>query len=283
MIRNVKKINRRLMIIFILLSVLIGSLLTILYLPRLRSRVVMTASKAYENRTADQAIALSIPVHDSDTSLAWYPQMLTYNDRGGYNRMNNVNTELTIYYTFGDFSGYGSKAHAAFYDVESPYYASFFGGYVIGNAGGDWSQKPILLASVPHYDYTQLILSALGCPDKRLKFEYEVLETEEGVYTAGSDRWTRYDLRIETTGVTHPQRDFLMHDLQFGPSPLPAAYSPELIAGSFEPIVLYAVLYAKYYAAQDTEIMLYVLTADKQLLEQTDERLLSKTTLHFTD
>ncbi|MDN5298966.1 MAG: hypothetical protein PWP51_1519 [Clostridiales bacterium] len=273
MIRSLLKMMKRLIVVCLIVGVLMA---IVLYFPRLRASVVMTASCAYEMQKAEQTMALSIPVEDADHLLAWYPKMLVYNDRGGYNRLNGTDAVLTIYYAFGAFNGYGPKAHASFYDLDSAYYASFFGGYVIGNAGGDWSNAPDLLASVPRYDYTQLILSALGCPDEKLKFDYEVLEARDDVKIADTDHWMRYDLHIETTGVTHPQQAFLLHDLQFGPSPKGLASE-----AAFEPIDLYAVVYAKYFETQDTEIMLYVLTSDKMLLNQTDALLLSKTAIQI--
>jgi hypothetical protein len=243
---------------WVVAATVIVILAAVLYLPRSRSYIVMAASGFYEQQQANQQIALSIPVSDSAKQLDWYPKMLCYNDRGGYNRANDS----------ADFQGYGPEAHASFYDTDSAYYASFFGAYVVGNVGESWTNSPEHLASVPRYDYMYLILEALGCPREKLKFDYRVLRENDDVTAAGSEGWVCYDLSIDTVGVAHQQRGFLLHDLQFGPSPFPQGED-------FEPVTLYARVYAKYDELRRTQVMLYVMTPDQELLEATDSQLLS--------
>ena len=244
--------------LFVIVILLMGSV------PLIRASVLMPIASAYELKQASPTMHLEIPRSDL---LSWFPHMLVYQDKGGYNNQFKTSVDLTIYYTFGAFD---TLTTSRFYDEKSPYYSAFYGGYVVEHAGEDLIERQRMIETIPSYDYQYLILRDLGCPDALLTFKPKVMEMAEGIDISGYSDWTRYDIEITTRGSAHERQGFIRHDLQFGTPPPP-------IGKAFPEVRLYGRLYARYAPAEDTLLILYVIAPSEQLVLDTDRESLLKT------
>lgn len=254
----------KLKIIFGIITVCLLGAILISSVPKYKAYTLMSLVSFYEEMGSRQEVSLKIPTQSRDTD--WFPKMIVFNDKGGFNQLSGLDVDLTIYYSFGNFE---TKDFSSIFDPSSPYYSGFYGGYLVKGINEDISLNPDLLAMIPSYDYENLILRDLGCPQSQRYFDYKVLSQDLKSYI-NEENWQCYDLLIETSGVYHTPVQDRLHYIQFG-RPVPSEN-----VDSFTPVTLYGRVYAKYFEALDTEVILYILSSDLDLLEKTDIQVLSK-------
>ena len=260
--------SKKATIIIGILLILVGSLSLS---PKYRAFVIMSLVSWDEKTHDDQNLALKIPTRGS--GLDWFPLMIEYTDKGGYSQSTGQDARLTIYYTFGDYQSDIGRSCSTIFDFKSEYYSSFYGGYILKGTGSDFSDQPEMISTVPAYDYQNLILRDLGCEQNRIQFSYEIIQDRENVNYMGYEGWHVYDLKIQTLGLYHQAQKNLRHYVQFGS---PIELNTEIALSGFEPIELYGRVYARYFEAEDSEVMMYVLTRDLELLNETDNQYLSQ-------
>lgn len=267
---------RRAIIALILAVVFLFAL--VLLIPSVRSNAIMGVVswfEAYDVLGRDEGLAIEFtpPGSAQDEGLDWYPRMLLFNNSGltysGLGLDGEGTVVMSIYYTFGDFDKWSSSI----YDMDSSYKSAFYGAYIVklkpeeGSSSAPDLDK--LAEAVTRYDYTSLILSQLGLDIREAYFEPEVESMQTDVAGFGSDGWTRIDANIKTRAVTHRAGDFKQHYLQFG--------KPGDLEGSedFPETILYGRTYSKYFAEEDLYVVFYIQAGDSDLVEKTDELLLS--------
>ena len=270
------KLNKTSVIVFISLLALI--LLT----PSLRSHSIMGVVSRFESfdvlgKGEGLAIEFTPPGSAQEEGLDWYPRMLLFNTNDlTYSRIGldgEGTVHMSIYYTFGDFA----NGSSSIFDVLSPYNSAFYGAYIIRLNPETESEEIVdlekLTGAVTHYDYTSLILSQLGLNTHEAYFEPKVEKTSTAITAFGSDQWTQFDVNIKTRAVVHQASDFKQQYLQYG--------KPKALDSTedFPPVTLYGRTYSKYFTEEDLYVIFYVQAGDKDLVEKTDEVLLSNSTV----
>jgi len=195
----------------------------VVFVPSIKSQLVMKILSHYEYEHSvihEEGLDISIPGGRSTEEKDWYPFVMTYNGDQGFSRFVNEDMRLTILYNFGHFPLL--KTHSNFYDPDSPYYTSFYGGYGVRRVAGEpfgFKEKELHLeelVQVLEFDLTRLVLRDLG--KKNPHFAYEVKEIAE-VRLFDEEGWYRIDGKIETNGVNHQYQENRSNYIQYGKPP----------------------------------------------------------------
>ena len=267
-----------------LLPIVLGLflLLSILFVPLVKSIVVMKVMSIYEQQNSlfqDEDIDVSIPGGLSTDQKDWYPFVITYNADQGFSRFTGEDVRLTIQYNFGHFSLF--DAQSSFYDSRSPYYSSFYGGYGVHRDSkepfGFLEGKPELeeLMQVMEFDLTKLVLRDLGKPDP--VFDYQ-LDSMHETTLFDEEGWWKVKGKIITNGVYHEYQVNLRNYVQYGKPPM-NSWDIE----DFSKITLEGTMYIKYLESQNLTVAFYVLSPDAQVIESWEEEILRETEFKITE
>lgn len=273
--QNSKQVRRRI----IVLMIIIATFLLILWIsqPATFSHLVMTvvsttAESVGVAAEADMKMQFENPKNAKNFN--WFSEMCLYNamdlTEADLGLKGHAPVDLSIYYTFGDFK----NGRSLIYDLESEYHNAFYGAYVVRGLG-DISGRPEVLEAIARFDYTQLILSGLGCPPEAMRFKTSATSVFSPVTYCGYPDWTQFDATVDTLSVNHKVTTNLQHYIQFG-KPLRAEQM-----SSFGATQIYGRMYAKYFNEQEVCVIFYIMTPDQVLLARTDEQLLSKTSIRL--
>ena len=261
--------------IFIGLIFLLGILL---FIPSVRSMAVMKIFSHYEYQHSvihEEGLKIHIPGGRDTKEKDWYPFVMTYNGDRGFSRFVKEDMRLTILYNFGHFPLFESRS--SFYDTNSPYYSSFYGGYGVRRVSGEpfgfeeETLHPEELVQVLEYDLTRLVLRDLGKENPH--FVYEVLESEK-VRLFNEEGWYRIDGKIETNGVDHQYRENRRNYIQYG-KPRNTKWESE----DFPLIEMIGRMYVKYDADKNLTLAFYCLSRDIEVIDAWDENILMKTVI----
>jgi len=256
---------------------------TSLWFP-LRSYIVMFFySKVHEKESLLDGydMDLRIPGGLSTKNRDWYPFVMTFNDNTGFSRYLNKDTSLTILYNFGHFKV--KDGSSSYYDPNSKYFSSFYGGYLVKNneeypspfgfySNGTVNIEEISL--VPKYDQEELVLSSLGCPRSKMLFDVSIDSIKYDVNYINLEGWTRIDSTISTNSPVHSFTKNHTAYIQYG-KPIPRYNNGE----DFPIITLKGRTYAKYLKDYKMSIFLYILAPNIDTIEECDRDILSKTVL----
>ncbi|WP_368293167.1 hypothetical protein [Dehalobacter sp. TBBPA1] len=249
---------------------------------QVRSYAVMWAYTKYENSKSlmdKQQVSVQIPGGSSTEEKDWYPFVMVFNDNKGFSQYTGRDLSLSILYNFGAFSwNYGSST---LYKDDSPYYASFYGGYLIKDNSGqskygfsaDGKLNNNEIMAVAKYDYKKLVLDGLGCPAKQQKMNVLSSEVKSGVTYAGYEGWEQIDAIILVNSPAHKYEGSRRAYIQYG-NPLKKTSLED-----FPLIKSRARIYARYFKEFDSTVFLYILTPFADTLEQCDQQILSKTVI----
>lgn len=282
MILIMKKNFLNLILIFLLVFII--TINTSLWFP-LRSYFVMFFYSKIQHKDSllnKYNIQLDIPGGLSTQKKDWYPFVMIFNDNIGFSNYSNKDLSLTILYNFGHFKL--KDGSSSYYDPNSKYYSSFYGGYLVKN--NDTSESPFgfcsdgtinldEIALAPKYDQEKLVLSSLGCTKDKLKFEVSVDNIEYGVNYINSDNWIKVDSTIITNSPIHRFKEDHIAYIQYG-RPIDRYFENE----DFFDISLKGRTYVKYFKDYDMSIFLYVLSPSITTIEECDNDILSKTVLN---
>lgn len=229
-------------------------------------------------------IRLFIPGGLTTLSSDWYPFVMTFDAANGFRRFTGDSSlSLTILYNFPAFSPL--KGCSRLYDTSSPYYNSFYGAYLVKDSDGgtygftetsDGTLLPdaVAVAEVPKYDFFQLVLSEFGLTNKTAVFDWNITEVSGPVSYAGEDDFYRMDASLTVNGASHHYNDFTQSYLQYGTPNFP-------VTEPLAPIPMYGRLYGKYLEEKQVSLFFYIVTADKDVLEECDKKILSESSLEY--
>lgn len=247
-------------------------------IPSVRSQVIMGGVSWYESfrvlgRDEGLKIEFTLQSDVRNRELDWYSKMLLFNNfdlpfsRLGLDGEGSL--DLSIYYTFGDFN----KGRSIIYDIESPYNNAFYGAYVVKLKPESPLDEKVdlykLAEAVTRYDYSSLILAQLGLDHKDAYFKPESESMMSNVSRFGFDGWLQNDSKVVTRSVAHQADGFHQHYIQFG--------RPNATKDSedFPETILFGRTYSKYFEEEALYVIFYILAGNHNLIETTDEALLS--------
>lgn len=231
-----------------------------------------------------EEIELSVPGGLSTLRSDWYPFVMTFEANSGFRRFTGDSSlSLTILYNFPAFSPL--KGCSRLYDETSPYYNSFYGAYLVKDTDGDiygFTEQPdgtfypdtAAVAEVPKYDFWRLVLSEFGLTNKNAVFDWTVTDISEPLTYAGEDGFYRMDATLTVNGSSHKYDGFTQSYLQYGKPNFP-------VTDPLAPVPMYGRLYGKYLEDKQVSLFFYIVAADKDVLEECDREILSKSSLTY--
>lgn len=231
-----------------------------------------------------EGITLSIPGGLSTPRSDWYPFVMTFCADSGFRRFTgNPSLSLTILYNFPAFSPL--RGCSRLYDTESPYYNSFYGAYLVKDerglpygfseaADGTLFPDADAVAEVPKYDFQSLVLSEFGLTAANAVFDWKVTEITGGQSYAGKNDFFRIDAELTVNGASHAYRGFTQSYLQYGRPGFP-------VKEPLAPVSMYGRLYGSYLEEKQVSLFFYIVAANKDVLEECDRELLSRSTLRY--
>jgi len=248
---------------------------------QIRSYLVMYPFSKYEEKNSlleKQGITMKIPGGLSTEERDWYPFVMIFHDDIGFTQYMGRDLSLTILYNFGAFPW--DSVSSDFFRAASPYYNSFYGGYLVKEKvqdkkygfaeNGNLNIKEIF--SVPEYDYKFLVMESLGCPIDQLSMEMISYDIKENVQYAGYGDWIQIDSLLLVNRPDHAVKEDQRAYIQYGHPPNPNGED-------FGLMTTYGRIYIRYAEAFQSTVFLYVLSPDIQTVEKCDAEILSKTTL----
>lgn len=234
---------------------------------------------------ATEGITLSIPGGLATLRSDWYPFVMTFCADNGFRHFTGDSSlSLTILYNFPAFSPL--KGCSRLYDTNSPYYNSFYGAYLVKDADGDpygftknadgtLFPDTEAAAKVPMYDFWELVLSEFGLTSSNAVFNWNVTGLIGGQAYAGQNDFFRIDASLTVNGVSHKENGFTQSYLQYGRPDFP-------VKEALAPVSMYGRLYAKYLEEKQVSLFFYIVAADKEVLEECDQKLLSQSKLSYS-
>ena len=231
-----------------------------------------------------EEIHLSVPSGLSTLRSDWYPFVMTFEANNGFRRFTGDSSlSLTILYNFPAFSP--TKGCSRLYDTASPYYNSFYGAYLVKDADGgtygftkqsDGTLYPdtAAVAEVPKYDFWQLVLSEFGLTGKNAVFDWTVTHISDPLTYAGEGGFYRMDATLTVNGSSHEYNGFTPSYLQYGTPNFP-------VTDPLAPVEMYGRLYGKYLEEKQVSLFFYIVAADKEVLEECDKEILSRSMLRY--
>jgi len=281
-----KKPKRWKTVLVVALLILVA--LTVIFLKaplyyQARSYTIMYFYSKYEMKNSilqKQNIAVEIPGGSSTKEKDWFPFMMTFNDDQGFSDYRDRDLALTVLYNFGAFSWNSSSS--SFFNNRSPWYNSFYGGYVVKensspdkvygfNSNGEPAINEIF--AVAEYDYKYLVMKSLGCPQEKLVMDISSYKLTPNVSYAGYDGWIQIDSILRVNSPSHKfVRDRRAY-IQYG-NPLRQTYQED-----FQMMRTYGRTYARYFPEFKSTIFLYIVSSDQGTLSTCDKQILSKSTI----
>lgn len=246
---------------------------THLYYP-LRSYLIMLPVSKYHQQTGlFRHIPLRIPSGSVDGDR-YYPISLYYNAGEGFARYANREVNVSILYNFGGFR-FG-KPYAGYFNPEAATFASFYGAYAVGGADpvfpSDGEIDLDFLALIPEYDQKYLVMPSIGLPPRNTVFEHRPQFVRENITYIGYPGWVQVDSIVTTNSPSHNYQSRQRGYLQYGvPRGLP-------VGEDYTVADFYGRAYARYFAAYDTTLILYIIARDEVVAEAIDRDILSQTT-----
>lgn len=258
--------------------VILGLIVLFYAVPIIPSVLIMTGNNIYHGRDglwASTGVEIDLPAGRIDPDQQWYPFMLKYNAGSHFERVIGRNAELSILYNFGSYTGRGSR----FYNVLSPYCGAFYGAYLVQEKGNETGygyeegQRVSFsdLEAVAQYDYTRLVLRALGA-DPPILFEQSV--TGQRTESFGGYVWDRIDAEIQTQSPTHRKKDFSLSYLQYG---YPLDYEGE----DFPVVTMYSRVWIRYFQEEDLTVAFYAMSPSQTFLEAMGEEIIGRAQVRF--
>lgn len=238
-----------------------------------------------ESLIARKNIRLHIPGGFSTAHSDWYPFVMNFDAGTDFGRsIGRDDVSLTILYNFPAFDSF--KGCSRLYDVSSPYYSSFYGAYLIEapssqpfgfqpDENGELFPNASEAALVPEYDFFELVLSEFGLTSENAVFDWQITDIKKEPSYAGENNFYRMDALLTVNGCAHNDTGFTASYLQYG---RPFGKADEPLA----PVTLYGRLYGKYLTEKNTSVFFYIVAADKKVLEECDQKILSHSTLSFS-
>lgn len=245
-------------------------LLFILLSYPIRSYLIMSiysSSSKKESVFVKNDINIKIKGGSSTLKRDYYPFVMYFNDPIGFSQFSHVKSDFSIIYNFGSFEF--PFVSSTIFNENSKYCSTFYGAYAVkpvddnyafGFKEGKINTKEMVL--VPKYDLTVLVLKDLGC--KNIQFSYKIQNVKlnnEGFYVI--------DAILTTNSITHRYNGFKQNYLQYG---RPNIFNKP--KDSFGITNYYGKIYAKYLKEKNVTLFYYIITQNKQTLEETEKKFI---------
>jgi len=214
---------------------------------------------------------LNIPGGLSTVEKDWYPLVMTFNDENIASSIGE-DIDLTILYNFGAFE----EGRSSFYDEDSEYFNSFYGGYIIesksnnryyGFKDGEVIVEEII--KIAAHDLDMLVLQSIGCKDSHVIFQS--LGHPKQVNYLSIDDWVVIDASISSKSSIHKVKNDYEAYIQYGKP------SKEYRGVDFPDTTLAGRIYCRYFPQYDVTILLYIIAPNFEVINKTDKQILSKT------
>ena len=244
---------------------------------------VYSAVCAKDGLPQTEGIDLKIP-GGGVFSKGWYPFVVTFVPGEDFGYSIGRDCTLTILYNVADFDPL--KGCSRLFDESSPYYSSFYGAYLVKTGDGaaygfEYGEDGKItgidlneVADVARYDYQNLVLSGFGLTKENAVFSFTKSGSDSGLSYAGSDGWYRVDADMTVNGCGHNRSGFTQSYIAYG-SPKNRVEEP------LKPVKMYGRMYGKYLEDKQVSVFFYIIAADKDLLEECDREILSKSKLGY--
>lgn len=241
----------------------------------MKSIVVMGGYSTYEYYNSvlfDEGVQIKIPGGTTTTKQDWYPFVITFNDDRGFSSYLGRDLRMTVLYNFGHFPFW--RSYSSYYDVESPYYNSFYGAYAVkvdegdafGFKGGKANEDE--MGMVATFDMERLVLVSIG--ERNPEFSYE-LTRFESVSLLGEEGWQVFDADMRVSGAMHTyEKDYRAY-IQYGRPPL-----VEAAIEDYEVIDMKGRIYGKYYEEKDMSIFFYCIATGTDVIEEWERTIMSE-------
>ncbi|WP_425448636.1 hypothetical protein [Dethiothermospora halolimnae] len=212
----------------------------------------------------------------------WYPFVMTYTASDDFSKYTGRDFDLTVLYNFGHFKL--KDEASSFYDPTSPYFSSFYGGYVIQNKknpndkfgfleNGDLDINDI--SNLTEFDQNYLVLSSIGCPKEERIFEIDAVNIIEDVDYMKLSGWTKVNANIKTNSPMHKFRDDQRGYIQYG-KPISRFYDGK----DFPVIDLKGRIYAKYIDEYKITVVMFIVSPSLDTINECDDEILSHSTIN---
>lgn len=243
-----------------------------------KSLLVMGVYSAYEASSsvlADNGITIKIPGGMGTIKDDWYPFVITFQDDIGFSRYIDQEARMTVLYNFGHFSPLSFRSD--YYDLESPYYNSFYGAYAVELEGdkifGFLDGEPNIeeMSQVPTYDMKYLVLDSIGNSDPVL--EFDVVDQGRKVLFE-EEEWFYFDAEMTVSGSIHNyDRDYRAY-IQYGRPPSDIGDHED-----YELVEMVGRIYAKYIEEKDVTLFFYCITTDMSVIDEWESNQMARTEL----
>ncbi|KXG78645.1 hypothetical protein [Thermotalea metallivorans] len=224
-----------------------------------------------------KGIGFFIPGGMKTKQKDWYPYMLHHHAGDAFSHYMGRQVSLDILYSFGHFDFW--KGSSSFYNMDSPYYGAFYGGYAVFPQDQNWiygfdedgNIDMEEIKKVPMFDQTYLVLPSIGLPTGKGIFRTKIKNIRYGQSYMREKDWVRIDAEIETNAPTHQAaRTNYPGYVQYG-KPHNSYYQ-----GQDYPIIsLKGRIYVKYFEEYQGTFFLYVMARDEKILDECDQNFLS--------
>ena len=280
--RHFRTVIKRGSIIVSIIIILVVILMQTPVYPWAKSIVVMSVYSRYESGYSllkDKNIQIKIPGGLQTKEKDWYPFVMTFNDDRGFSGFMGEPMRMTVLYNFGHFSPL--KGYASYYDIDSPYYNSFYGAYGVskgseeafGFIDGEVDHEAI--SKVPEFDMVRLVLESIGSYDNI--FEYEVI-SEEKAELFNEDDWLVIDANIKVNGSMHTYKKDHRAYIQYGKPPKASSVVENSIE-DFAVVDMVGRIYAKHYEEKNITLFFYCITREDAVIEAWDIDIMDQTKL----
>jgi hypothetical protein len=248
---------------------------------QVRSYAVMYAFSKYEEKNSllkKEAVEMKIPGGTITKEKDWYPFVMVFTDDKGFSTYMGRDLALTILYNFGAFRW--NQSASDYFLEESPYYNSFYGGYLVKEEGqkkygfsdsGGLDIKEVF--AVPEYDYQYLVMESLGCSSSRLVMDILSYNITEDIAYAGYQGWTQIDASLLVNSPKHKFSGERRAYIQYGN---PAQLKEQ---EDFPLSITNGRIYIRFFENIKSTVFLYILSPNNTTLEECDDKILSKTTI----
>ena len=280
--RHFINVIKPMLLIMVMILILIVILMQTPFYPWAKSMTVMSIYSRYESGYSllkDKNIQIKIPGGLQTKEKDWYPFVMTFNDDRGFSRFMGEPMRMTVLYNFGHFSPL--KGYASYYDLDSPYYNSFYGAYGVSKASEeafgfiDGEADHEAISKVPEFDMVRLVLESIGSYDNT--FEYEVITEEKAVLFNEPD-WLVIDAKIKVNGSMHTYKKDHRAYIQYGKPPKTSSVEESPVE-DFAVVDMVGRIYAKHYEEKNITLFFYCITRDEAVIEDWDADIMNQTRL----
>lgn len=265
--------NKKRIIIKISVVLLILIILPLSF-PQIRSYFIMSYYSfcfKQDSIMEKNGFKIDIPGGLTTKERDWYPFVMTFNDKNISSAIKE-DIDLTILYNFGAFE----SGRSLFYKEDSNYYSAFYGAYVVKSKDKDrkygFKNDQINIDEITKLasrDIETLVLRSIGY--KSPKVSYQEKDSPKKLDYLSYDNWTMMDSIIYSQGPIHKPNENHRAYIQYGKPP--ADYQ----GVDFPPVKLYGRMYCRYFQEYDVTIIMYIIAPNFEILDKTDDEILSKT------